>query len=208
MKLKWIVLSGATGVLAVLLACILSTHGSDAVAATPFIALSSVPVPEFPAKAADLVHDAAAPDRAQTTREVMRAALSLARPGVLPYIVSAVCRANPETAGTAVASAIELQPQDVLIFSRAAACAAPEQAGQIVSSACKSAPSEFINVTLVVSQQLPSANDAVLQGLADGLPGLKDLLKRAEVQCGTNDPATVLGQAFQLFNNPAGAQTK
>jgi len=119
-----------------------------------------------------------------------------------------LCRANPETSGTTVAAAIELQPRDVLIFSRAAACAAPEQAGQIVSSACKSAPSEFINVTLVVSQQLPSANEAVLKGLADGLPGLKDLLNRAEVQCGTNDPATVLGQAFQLFNNPAGAQTK
>src|ERR1039457_3727317 len=98
MKLKWIVLSGASGIVAVLLACLLSAHGGNAAPSTPFLALSGMSVPEIPAKAAELVHAAAAPDREQTAQDVLRAVSMIARPGVLPYAVSAICRGNPEAA--------------------------------------------------------------------------------------------------------------
>ena len=97
MRFKWIVLLSASGMLA-LLACLLSAHGGNAVNSTPFIALSSLPVPEIPAKAADLVQAAAASEREKTAQEVLRVVSVIARPGVLPYVVSAICRGNPDAA--------------------------------------------------------------------------------------------------------------
>ena len=208
MKLKWIVLSGASGVLAVLLACLLSAHGGNAVPSTPFIALSSVSVPEIPAKAAELVHAAAAPDRDQTAQEVLRAMSMIARPGVLPYAVSAICRGNPEAAGSVVATAIKLQPADVLIFSKAALCAAPGQVEQVVFSACKAAPASCADVALGASRQLPAANNQILAGLAGARPDLELYLEEAEIQAGTNNCEAVIKRAVQLFNDALKAQAK
>src|ERR1017187_8600104 len=199
MKLKWIVLSGASGVLAVLLACLLSAHGGKAVPSTPFLALSGISVPEIPAKAAELVHAAAAPDRDQTAQEVLRAVSIIARPGVLPYAVSAICRGNPEGAGSVVATAIKLQPADVLIFSKAALGAAPGQVEQVVFSACKAAPASCADVALGASRQLPSANDLILAGLAGARPDLELYLEEAEIQAGTNNCEAVIKRAVQLF---------
>jgi hypothetical protein len=206
MKLKWIVLFGATGVLA-LLACLLSAHGGNADYATPFIALSSVSVPEIPAKAADLVHAAAASDREQTVQEVLSNVSLIARPGVLPYVVSAICRANPEAAGSVVATATELQPEDVLIFSKAALCAAPGQVEQIVFSACKAARPACANVALAASSQLPSASKLILAGFASAT-GLQLYLEEAEMQVGTNNCEEVIKQTVQLFNADLKAPAK
>jgi hypothetical protein len=85
---------------------------------TPFTILSGVSVPEMPAKAADLIQAAAVADREKTAQAVLRAVATIARSGVLPYVVSAICRRNPEVAGPVVTTAIELQPPDVLIFAR------------------------------------------------------------------------------------------
>ncbi|MGA2541425.1 MAG: hypothetical protein ABSG78_07655 [Verrucomicrobiota bacterium] len=208
MKLKWIVLSGALGILAVLLACLLSAHGGSAVPSTPFIALSIISVPEIPAKAAELVHAAAASDRDQTAREVLRAVSMIARPGVLPYAVSAICRGNPEAAGSVVATAIELQPEDVLIFSKAALCAAPGQVEQVVFSACKAAPASCADVALVASRQLPAAHNLILAGFAGARPDLELYLEEAEIQAGTNNCEAVIKRAVQLFNDALKAQAK
>ena len=207
MKLKWIVFWGASGVLAVLLVCLLSAHGG-AVPSTPFLALSGVSVPEIPAKAAELVHAAAAPDREQTARDVLRAVSAIARPGVLPYVVSAVCRGNPEVAGSVVATAVELQPEDVLIFSTAALGAAPGQVERVVFAACKAAPPSCANVALAASRQLPAANNLILAGLAGARPELKPCLEEAEIQTGTNDFEAVIKQTVRLFNDSLKAPAK
>jgi hypothetical protein len=202
------VLSGASGILAVLLACLLSAHGGNAVPSTPFIALSGVSVPEIPAKAAELVHAAAAPDRDQTAQDVLRAVSVIASPGVLPYVVSAISRTNPEVAGCAVATAIALQPEDVLIFSKAALCAAPGQVERIVFSACKAAPASCADVALVASRQLPSANNQILAGLAGARPELELYLEEAEIEAGPNDFEAVIERAVQLFNDALKAHAK
>jgi len=208
MKMKWIVFGGASGVLAVLLACLLSAHGGNAVSSTPFLALSGVSAPEIPAKAADLVHAAAASDREQTARDVLRAVSTIARPGVLPYVVGAVCRGNPEVAGPMVATAIELQPEDVLIFSRAALCAAPGQVEQVVFAACKAAPPSCANVALVASRQLPAANNLILAGLAGARPDLELYLREAEIQASPNDFEGIIKKAAQLYNDALKPQPK
>ena len=201
-------MSVAAGALAVLLACLSSAHGGNAAASSPFIALSSLPVPEFPAKAAELVHSAAASDREQTTQAVLRAVSVIAKPGVLPYVVSAVCRGNPEAAGTAVATATALQPEDVLVFSEAALGAAPGQAEQIVFSACKAAPASCAEVAAGAFRQLPSAGNPILAGLAGARPDLELYLEEAEIQAGTNNFEAVIRRAVQLFNDALKAQTK
>ena len=208
MKLKRIVLSGARGATAVLLACLLPAQGGNADSSTPFIALSSVSVPEIPAKAAELVHAAAAADRDQTARDVLRAASLIARPGVLPYVVSGICRGNPEAAGAVVTTAIELDPEDVLIFSKAALCAARGQVEQIVFSASKAAPASSANVALVAFWQWPSAKNLILAGLARGRPDLSLYLEEAEIQLGPGDFEAVLKKAVQLWTDASKGQAK
>jgi hypothetical protein len=208
MKLKWIVLSGASGVLGVLLACLGSARGNNAASPTPFIALSSVSVPELPAKSAELVHAASTTDRQQTANEVLHAVSVLAKPGVLPYVVSAICGGNPEVAGSVVATAIKLRPEQVLIFCKAALCAAPGQVEQIVFSACKAAPASSAAVALVASTQLPSANDSILAGLSSARPDLELYLEEAEAQAGTNDIQAVIQRTVQLVEDASKARGK
>jgi hypothetical protein len=206
MKSKWIVLLSASSVLSVLLACLLS-RGGTAVDSTPFIALSSICVPELPEKAADLVHAAAASDRERTVQDTLRAVSALTRPGVLPYVVSAVCRTNPEVAGVVVMTATELQPAGVLIFSEAAVCAAPGQVEQVVFSACKAAPSSCASVALVAFGQLPSAHHLILKGLVGALPYLKPYVEKAQVQVGPDFEA-VIGRMVELFNEASNSHAE
>jgi hypothetical protein len=208
MKSKRIVLLGTTGALSVLLACLLYARGSSAIPSTPFLALSSVSVPEIPAKAADLVHAAAASDRERTAEEVLRGVSVIARPGVLPFVVSAICRSDPEMAGPVVRMAIELQPEDVLDFTEAALWAAPGQAEQIVFSACKAAPHSSANVALAAYTQSPSSHDSILAGLVGALPYLEVYVQAAEIEVGTNNFAAVMNQTVQLFDNDLRAQAK
>jgi len=207
MKLKWIVFLSASGFVA-LLAWLFSAHGAQSVYSTPFAALSSVPVPEIPAKAADLVHAAAASNRDLTVDEVLHDVAAIAKPGVLPYVVSAICRGNPETAESVVAAAIELQPDDVLIFCRAALCAAPGQAEHVVYSACKAAPASCADVALVACRQLPSACQLILAGFASAMPGLQVYLEKAELRVGTNNCEAVISNTAQLFNEGLKTQAK
>jgi hypothetical protein len=201
MKLKWIIASGALGLLAVLMVCLSSARGGDAASSTPFIALSSVSVPEMPAKAASLVHAAAAADRAQVAEVVLRAVSVIARPGVLPYVVNAICRANPETAGSVVTTAIELQPEKVLVFSKAALGGAPDQVEQIVFSACKAAPGSCADVALAAFRQLPSAGNLVLAGFVRARPDLKLYLDEARIEVGTNNVEAALARTVQLLTD-------
>ncbi len=165
-------------------------------------------MPEIPAKAAELVHAAAVSNRDETAQDVLRAVSMIARPCVLPYTVSAVCRGNPEQAGVMVAAAIKLQPEDVLIFSKAALCAAPGQVEQVVFSACKAAPASCADLALGASRQLPGANNQILAGLAGARPELELYLEEAEIQAGTNDFEAVIKRAVQLFNDALKAPAK
>jgi hypothetical protein len=200
------VLRGTSGVLAVLLACIVSAHGGSLASPTPFMVLSGVSVPEIPAKAAELVHAAAVTNREQTAREVLQAVSVIARPGVLPFVVGAICRDSPEVAGDVVATAISLQPHYALFFSRAAVCAAPGQVQQVVFSACKAAPGLYADLALDAFGQLPSKGDLILAGLFGAYPGLKPFWEEAQAQVGTNDFVAAIKRTEQLLADAYKAQ--
>ncbi len=205
MKLKWLAGLGAAAGLVALVVWLASAPGGQAAAATPFLALSRVPVPEMPATAADLVRAAPVLEREATAAAVLRAVTTMARPGVMPYVVNAICRRNPEVAGTVVATAIQLQPEDELAFCRAAVCGAPDCVEPVVAAACQAAPASFANVAMVAFECRPDADPLILDGLTNALPGLMPYVDQARQPGGTNDFPTVIKRTAQLITDAAKA---
>jgi hypothetical protein len=208
MKLKWIVFFAAAAVLAVVFCCLPSGRGVNPNSSTPFITISSVCVPEIPATAADLVAEAAAPERIHIGRDVLRAVTAVAKPGVLPYVVSAICQRNPETAGSTVAAAIALQPEDALVFVRAALCAASGQVERVVFAASRAAPALSANVAVIACQVLPGASDSIRSGLVSARPDLELYLEETEMKIGTNNYENVIRQSVRSFEDAARSRAK
>ncbi len=196
MRFWWIIALIIALAVPALLLTIPSASGSNP--ATPFLALAAVPVPEIPAKAAELVQTAPAAQRGQTLQEVMRAVSAVARPGVLPFVVNAISRGAPEMAGSVTSLAMGLQPEDEFYFCRAATCAAPGQAREILEAACRADPPNYANFAIVVWQQAPAAGGAILAGLTAAVPGLGHFLERAEIEVGTNNLQEVVIKTTQL----------
>lgn len=154
----------------------------------------------MPAQAAELVQAAPVLQRESTAAEVLRAVTTMARPGVMPYVVSAICRSSPEVAGTVVATAIQLQPDDELAFCRAALLAAPDQVDQVVVSACTAKPGSFANVAMVALGCRRDAEALILDGLTNALPALMPFLDRARSLDRTNDFESVIHKTVRLVN--------
>ena len=182
-----------------------SAPGGQAAAATPFLALSRVPVPEMPATAADLV---LGPRRFWSAKPPPRRCWRRDHDGparVTPNVVNAICRRNPEVAGTVVATAIQLQPEDELAFCRAAVCGAPDCVEPVVAAACQAAPASFANVAMVAFECRPDADPLILDGLTNALPGLMPYVDQARQPGGTNDFPTVIKRTAQLITDAAKA---
>ncbi|HEY3856172.1 MAG TPA: hypothetical protein VGO67_17430 [Verrucomicrobiae bacterium] len=195
-------------VLGALFVWLLPAYGENPGNPALVLALSAVSVPEIPARSAELVTAAEPSNRVQTAVETLRTVSSIAKPGVLPYTVSAICRKNPETAGALVAVAVGFQPQDVLVFTRAALCAAPGQVEEVVFSACRALPALAVNVAFGACQQLPGAGDSIRAGLVRARPDMELYLEEAESKQGTNNYQTVIKQAAQLSDEAARARAR
>jgi hypothetical protein len=193
---------------AFVLACLLPAYGGNPGGTTVFLALSGVSIPEIPARAAEVVAAAESSDRERIACEAIRAVSNIARPGVLPYTVSAICRKNPETAGTVVAIAIGLEPQYVLVFTKAALCAAPDRVEQVVFSAGSAMPAAGAGVAILACEQLPAASDPIRAGFVKARPDMELYLEEAESKQGTNNYQTVIKQAAQLSEEAARARAR
>lgn len=94
--------------------------------------VSSVPVPELAAKAAEVVTQAQKEDRAAVAETAVRAAIYKSRPSA-PLVVAAVSKAAPEVAGSASRVAAEMEAGQSDSITAAASGAAPAAKTQIVS---------------------------------------------------------------------------
>lgn len=94
--------------------------------------VSSVPVPELAAKAAEVVTQAQKEDRAAVAETAVRAAIYKSRPSA-PLVVAAVSKAAPEVAGSASRVAAEMEAGQSDSITAAASGAAPAVKTQIVS---------------------------------------------------------------------------
>lgn len=95
--------------------------------------LNSVPVPELPAKAAELVTQAAKEDREAVAVAAVRAAIRKSRSSA-PLVVSAVSKAAPEVAAPVSRAAAEMEAAQADTIAFAAVGAAPHAKTEIVSS--------------------------------------------------------------------------
>ncbi len=209
MKPKWLLTLALSAIsLAVCAVFLPPSHTSaNPAPATPFLALSAVCVPEMPAKAAELVHAADPIERAQTVQDTLHAITMLAKPGLMPYVVSAICAKDPEMAATAVLTATELQGEDAGRFCLAALCAAPAQVEPIVTAACEAAPADFANVALAAAEQAPSQKALILQAVTNAVPDVQRFLDAAEIQAGTDDLLPVMRQTVLLMRQAAKSDT-
>lgn len=96
-------------------------------------AVTSVPVPEMPAKAAELVRRANDTDRKEVTVTVVRAAVSKRRASG-PVVVAAISKIAPDLAATAAAAASQIVTDQTSNITQAAIAAAPGQAEAILAA--------------------------------------------------------------------------
>ena len=92
----------------------------------------SVPVPEMPAKAAELVKAADKKDRQAVALTAVRAVVSKHR-AAAPLVISAVAKVAPELAPVIAAAGAELAPEQSASILTASVAAAPSQASVIES---------------------------------------------------------------------------
>ncbi len=95
--------------------------------------LNAVPVPELPAKAAELVTQAAKEDREVVAVTAVRAAIHKSRSSA-PLVVAAISKAAPEVAAPVSRVAAELEAGQSGSITAAAVGAAPHAKTEIVSS--------------------------------------------------------------------------
>jgi hypothetical protein len=208
MNLKWIAVFGFLGLLGGVLVLLAPWHWADSGTGTPFVALSHVPVPEFPAKAAGLVHAASPSNRDQTVMAVVEAVNAIARPGVLPYVVTAICQSDPEETSAVVRAAITAQPESVLVVTRAALSIAPGRVEQVVYSACLADPASFAIVGIMTYRQMPGAGESILAGLVKAIPGLKAYIEEAEIEVGNRNVEEIAKLTGELVRAAGSSQAR
>ena len=96
-------------------------------------AVTSVPVAEMPAKAAELVTEASKADRRSVAVVAVRAAIFKSRSSA-PQVVAAVAKAAPDLAAVVSQAASEMEGQQAGLIARAATIAAPSAKTDIAIS--------------------------------------------------------------------------
>ena len=130
--------------------------------------LNSVPVPELPAKAAELVVQAAKEDRETVAVTVVRAAIRKSRSSAT-LVVSAVSKAAPEVAAPVSRVAAEMESAQSDSIAAAAIGAAPHAKNEIVSSVHQGVYGE--TSPSKVSEPAVTEASFTTRGSADSSPG-------------------------------------
>jgi len=106
-------------------------------------AVLGVPVPEMPAKAAELVTKAERKDRQAVAVTAVRA-VAMKHRAATPTVVSAISKVAPELAPAVAVAASEIVTEQAPAIAHAATVAAPGQARQISSALPQVSPSQTI----------------------------------------------------------------
>ena len=147
------------------------THQPQAASSgnTSFEALRAVSVLEMPAVSVDLVQASDVGDRDAKIQEVLKSVSVLARPGVLPYMVAALVQSFPTNLEAILGTAIDLQPDLVLIYTEVAAYRLPSQIENISYVVGKKSPWNATGIAQTLAQQTHNL-DAITRGLKRGIP--------------------------------------
>jgi hypothetical protein len=118
----------------------------------------SVPVPEMPAKAAEVVSKAEKKDRQATAVTAVRAIIDKHRTAA-PEVISAVSKVAPDLAPAIAVAAAEVASEQSQAIAHAATVAAPGQAKEItvaMSSSVNARPSVSTSIASVNSSSTPA----------------------------------------------------
>ena len=113
-------------------------------------AVLSVPVPEIPAKAAELVTKADKKDKQAVAVTAVRAAV-LKHRAAAPLVISAISKAAPEIASAVAVAASELVNDQAPLIARAAAVSAPSKASEVIAAVSQAVPSQGASVEATVN---------------------------------------------------------
>jgi hypothetical protein len=162
--------------------------GENTVANPCFAVLSKATAAELPAKSAELVLNASARERAQTTMDAVKAAVPL-NPAAAPAIVGSIAQACPDMAAIAAATAITMVPDQAAAIASAAAAAVPAKAGKIVEAMCHVLPAQYQKIANAVAEAVPGAGKDILTGVSAAIPALKDPIKQVLLGYNGNVPS-------------------
>ena len=118
----------------------------------------SVPVPEMPAKAAEVVTQSEKKDRQAVAVTAVRAIVMKHR-AAAPVVIAAVSKAAPDLAPVVAVAAAEIATEQTAYIMRAASLAAPEQASKIEIAASSlvrtrtSAATQPVTGSVIISDQ-------------------------------------------------------
>jgi hypothetical protein len=159
----------------------------------------SVPVPEMPAKAAELVTLALKKDRQATALTAVRAIVAKHR-AAAPLVVSAISKVAPDLAPAVAAAGAEIAPEQAPTIASAAVAAAPAQAVSIQDIVGKAAPAQ--SAAVVASVTRTSTRGSAQQGVPTG--GTVTITDTAiNGQPFPTTPPTPVGNPTVIYNQPA-----
>jgi hypothetical protein len=199
LTVKTRVLKGVVVSLGGLAACItIGVLLSDNNRPDSFNTLSGNSVLELPPMAAFMVSHAPTNERSAVAREVVQKVATLAKPGVIPFTVNAICETTPEVTAEVVSTAAALEPQDSLFIAKAALTAAPAKTGIIVESVCRQVPQAYAWVAVIADEVNTTARPQILQGITNALPVLASPVERAQAYCENRPMLEVMQKAHEL----------
>jgi hypothetical protein len=114
----------------------------------------SVPVPEMPAKGAELVTNASKENREATALTVVKAVV-FKHKAAAPLVVSAISKVAPDLAPAVSAAAVEISSEQAVSIAKAAAFQAPAHANEISAKVMQAAPAQSRFVAASLSSSAP-----------------------------------------------------
>lgn len=151
-------------------------------------AVTSVPAPEMPAKAAQVVKAAKKKDRSTVARSVIKAIAAKNRTSVL-VSVSSIIKAAPETASAVAHAATLAVPDQASRIARVASIAAPEQTQAIRIAVAEVAPPAVAQKLLSLPVSAPVSKPAPSGQTASVSPGDKPAIAAGST------PSPTIGKA-------------
>jgi len=139
-------------------------------------ALTGVPPPEIPVRAANVVLQAGKDEKESATTNVVLAVVEM-NPCTVPSTVAQIARTSPAMAPLAAATAVSFQPNQIYLITKAAVGAAPAQISEIVSAIVDQIPSQYVVVADTASQVSPSAGTNILNGVTRSIPVLEPFVR-------------------------------
>ncbi len=183
----------------------INLYAGDTSTANPFFGtLSTVSPAELPAKSAAIVSQADSKSRAETTINVVKAAVGF-NPAAAAAIVGTIAQSAPEMASVAAATAVSLVPDQAIAIAHAAAAAAPAEAGKIVEAVCRVVPNSYKAVAAAVAEVAPGQAKAILAGVSMAIPALQEPITKALAGSTGNNAAVSDVLNTVAANLPVGA---